>query len=77
MILSRGLKLIGAGAAVGLAGSLAISRFVESLLFGVRSNDPATLGFVLVLLVAVGTIAVLIPANRASKVDPMVALRED
>jgi ABC-type antimicrobial peptide transport system permease subunit len=71
------LKLIGFGAAVGLAGSVAASRYIQTLLFDIRPNDPATLASVLGLVIIAGTIAILVPAYRASRVDPMVALRHE
>jgi putative ABC transport system permease protein len=75
MILSQGLRTICIGVAIGMAGSLALTRTVESLLFGVTATDPLTFGSVTVLLVAAALLACFIPARRATKVDPMVALR--
>ena len=75
MILSQGLRTIFIGVAIGIAGSLALTRTVESLLFGVTATDPLTFGGVTLLLVAAALLACYIPARRATKVDPMVALR--
>jgi len=75
LILSQGLRTIFMGVAIGIAGSLALTRTVESLLFGVTATDPLTFGGVTLLLVGVALVACFIPARRATKVDPMVALR--
>jgi putative ABC transport system permease protein len=75
MILSQGLRTIFIGVAIGIAGSLALTRTVESLLFGVTATDPLTFGGVTLLLVAAALLACYIPARRATHVDPMVALR--
>jgi putative ABC transport system permease protein len=75
MILSQGLRTIFIGVAIGIAGSLALTRTVASLLFGVTPTDPLTFGGVTLLLVAAALLACFIPARRATKVDPMVALR--
>ncbi len=75
MILGQGLRTIFIGVAIGIAGSLALTRTVESLLFGVTATDPLTFGGVTLLLVGAALLACFIPARRATKVDPMVALR--
>jgi putative ABC transport system permease protein len=75
MILNQGLRTIFIGVAMGIAGSLALTRTVESLLFGVTATDPLTFGGVTLLLVGAALLACFIPARRATKVDPMVALR--
>jgi predicted permease len=75
MILSQGLRTVFVGVAIGIAGSLALTRTVESLLFGVTATDPLTFGGVTLLLVGAALLACFIPARRATKVDPMVALR--
>jgi predicted permease len=75
MILSQGLRTIFIGVAIGIAGSLALTRAVESLLFGVTATDPLTFGGVTMLLVGAALMACFIPARRATKVDPIVALR--
>jgi predicted permease len=75
MILGQGLRTILIGEAIGIAGSLALTRTVESLLFGVTATDPLTFGGVTLLLVGVALVACVIPARRATRVDPVVALR--
>jgi predicted permease len=75
MILNQGIRTIVIGIAIGLAGSLALTRTLSSLLFGVTATDPLTFAAVIVLLIATALLACYIPARRATKVDPMVALR--
>jgi putative ABC transport system permease protein len=77
LVLGYGLRTIGAGATFGLAGSMVLTRTMQSLLFGVSPTDPATLLFVTLLLAAVALLASYIPARQATKVDPMVALRHE
>jgi putative ABC transport system permease protein len=66
---------IGIGAAAGVCGSLAVARWIGSLLFGIRANDPATLCAAAGALVVVAMVAAWVPARRTAKIDPMVALR--
>jgi predicted permease len=75
MILGQGLRTILIGVAIGFAGSMVLTRTVKSLLFGVTATDPLTFSAVILLLVAAAFLACYIPARRAAKVDPMVALR--
>jgi putative ABC transport system permease protein len=75
MILGQGLRTIFIGVAIGITGSLVLTRTVESMLFGVTATDPLTFGGVTLLLVGAALMACYIPARRATKVDPMVALR--
>ena len=75
MLARQGLGTVGVGLAAGLAASLAVGRLVSSLLYGVGSFDPLTFIAVPIVLVLVACFAILVPARRAAKVDPMVALR--
>ncbi len=75
MVLGQGLRTILVGIAIGVVGSLAITRTLQSLLFGVTATDPVTFAAVILLLVATALLACYIPARRAAKVDPIVALR--
>ncbi len=75
MVLGQGLRTILIGLAIGLAGSLALTRAMASLLFGVTPTDPLTFAAVIALLIAAALLACYIPARRATKVDPIEALR--
>src|SRR5438876_690185 len=75
MVLGQGLRTVLVGVVLGVAGSLALTRAIQSLLFGVTATDPLTFIAVILLLVTVALLACYIPARRAAKVDPMVALR--
>ena len=75
MVLSEGGVLVGAGLALGVVGSLVLSRLIRGLLFGVAPYDPVTLASVLVLMAGVGVTACWIPALKAARVDPATALR--
>ncbi len=75
MILSQGMRTILIGIAIGFAGALALTRTLSSLLFGVTATDPLTFAAVVALLVVTALLACYLPARRAAKVDPMVALR--
>jgi putative ABC transport system permease protein len=69
------MLLAGSGTAIGLAASLALTRFLSTLLFGVSTRDIPTMASAAFALIAVALFACYIPARRASKVDPLVALR--
>jgi putative ABC transport system permease protein len=77
LIVAQGMKVVVVGVVIGLAGGLALGRAVSSLVFGVPVHDPATFSLVAVVLTAVALAACIIPARRAARVDPMVALREE
>jgi putative ABC transport system permease protein len=75
MILGQGLRTVLVGVVIGVAGAFAITRAVQSLLFGVTATDPLTFSAVILLLLTIALLACYLPARRATKVDPMVALR--
>jgi ABC-type antimicrobial peptide transport system permease subunit len=75
--LGDGLLPVGAGIAIGLAGTLVSSRLLSSLLYGLRPTDPATVAAAAVVLASVAAAATWIPARRAARVDPVRALRSE
>jgi putative ABC transport system permease protein len=81
MIVKQGMTLAVLGVILGLVGSYVLTRYLESwiglskMLFGVKVSDPLTYGLIALLLTVVALIACYIPARRATKVDPLVALR--
>jgi putative ABC transport system permease protein len=75
LVLAQGLRFAALGVAVGLVGALSLTHTLSSLLFAVSPTDPATFGFVISVLGLVALLAGYVPARRATKVDPMVALR--
>jgi len=77
MVLGQGIRTILIGVTIGIVGSFALTPAVSSLLFGVTASDPVTFGGVTLLLVVVALLACYIPAMRATKVDPMVAMRSE
>ena len=76
-VLKQGLLLTGAGVIAGLAGAFALNRLIASMLYGVAPTDPATLVIVVATMTLVATLACWLPAWRASRVDPIVVLRDD
>jgi predicted permease len=77
MVVRQGLELTAAGVVLGLLGALALTRVMSTLLFGISATDVVTFGLVPVLLIVVAVVACLIPARRATNVDPQIALRLD
>lgn len=77
LVLKQGIALIVTGLVLGLAGALAVTRWLATLLFGVRPTDPLSFAGVSALLLAVGLLASYFPARRAMKIDPLVALRDE
>jgi ABC-type antimicrobial peptide transport system permease subunit len=75
MVLREALWLAGIAAAIGLAGAILLTRVMESLLYETAPNDPATLAISATAILIVATVAALVPARRATQVDPLVALR--
>ena len=76
LVLGQGLRTAGLGLVIGVAGALGLTRYLESLLFGVQSRDAAVFATVTVLLFAVALLACYVPARRATRIDPIEALRE-
>jgi ABC-type antimicrobial peptide transport system permease subunit len=77
LVVGRGLILALVGMGVGVVGALALTRVLSGLLFGVKPTDPVTFAGVLSLLVLVSLLACYLPARRAMRVDPMIALRNE
>jgi ABC-type antimicrobial peptide transport system permease subunit len=77
MVLVKGLRPIVAGVVIGLAAAYGLSRFMASHIYGVTATDPWTFAGVAMVLMAVGLVACLLPARRATKVDPLIALRSE
>jgi ABC-type antimicrobial peptide transport system permease subunit len=77
LVLLRGLALVLAGLAAGLIGALLLTRFMQSLLYGITPTDPVTFAGVGALLVLAAAAASLIPARRATRIDPIIALRAE
>jgi putative ABC transport system permease protein len=75
LVVKNGLRLVAMGLAIGLVASLALSRLIESQLWKTPARDPLTIGVAVSLLLTTGIVACMIPARRASRVDPLVALR--
>jgi len=77
MVMGQGMTLAGIGVAIGLAGALGVTRLANTLLFGVKPTDPLTFAGVSAFILAVAMLACLVPARRATRVDPLVALRQE
>jgi putative ABC transport system permease protein len=77
IVVQQGLRLIGLGVVLGLLGALAVTRVLSQILYGVTASDPMTYAAVAGLLLATALVACVVPARRATKVDPLVALRHD
>jgi predicted permease len=75
LVVGQGILLVLIGAAIGIAAAIGVTRFMATMLYGVHANDPLTFAAVAILLTLVALLACYIPARRAMKVDPMVALR--
>jgi putative ABC transport system permease protein len=77
MALTEGTVTIVLGVVFGLSGSLVLTRFLQSMLFSVKPTDPATFATIAALLAGVALLACLVPAHRATRVDPLIALRHE
>jgi ABC-type antimicrobial peptide transport system permease subunit len=77
LVLTQGLRLSAAGAAIGLAGALAASHLISSFLYGIAPTDPLSYASSVLIAIGIALMASYFPARRAMRVDPMVALRYD
>ena len=77
LVLGRGMTLAGVGAAIGVLGALAAARLLANMLYNVSPYDPLTLATVLVVMLAVSLVACYLPALRAVRVDPAIAVRDE
>jgi putative ABC transport system permease protein len=77
LVVGQGMKPVLAGLAIGLAGALTLTRLMKALLFGVSSSDPLTFGSIALLLALVALLACWVPARRATRVNPIIALRQE
>jgi ABC-type antimicrobial peptide transport system permease subunit len=76
LVLGQGLRTVGVGLLLGLGGAIALTRYLQSLLFGIGAHDLAVFAIVTAVLLVVAALACYVPARRATRIDPMVALRE-
>ena len=77
MILREIVVLVLIGSCIGAVGALGLGRFVETLMFGLAPRDPVTLAAAIVILLAVALVSGFLPARRAARIDPIVALRSE
>jgi ABC-type antimicrobial peptide transport system permease subunit len=77
LVLARALRIVVVGVVVGLAGAVAVTRALQTFLFGVTPTDPIAFTVVTLLLMAVGLMAAWLPARRATRIDPWAALRAE
>jgi putative ABC transport system permease protein len=76
LVIQRGLKIVGIGSVIGLVATLALSHLIESMLFGVSAADPISLGASVLVLSLAALLACLLPALRATRINPITSLRE-
>ena len=77
LIIGQGMRVVAVGILAGVAGALALSRLMTSVVYGVRVTDPLTYGGVAALLAAVAFVASYVPARRATRIDPLSAMRTE
>jgi len=77
LVMKEGAVLVAAGALAGVAGALVLTRYLATLLYGVTATDPGTYAAVVIGLALAALAAILVPARRAARLDPVVALRHE